>query len=179
MITYQSILHFWFVELEPKQWFMKDENLDKEISKRFIDVHHQAAKGELFTWRVNGKGRLAEIIVLDQFSRNIFRDTGQAFRYDSQALILAQEVVAQGLDSDLSTSERSFCYLPFMHSESKVIHEQALRLYQALGNENSLSYEIDHKAIIDRFGRYPHRNKLLDRISTEEERAFLETHKGY
>ena len=116
---------------------------------------------------------MAEIIVLDQFSRNIYRDQAQAFAYDSLALALAQEAISLQLDAQLSPEQRSFLYMPFMHSESKLMHEYALKLFQRLGNEINLSFEKKHKIIIDRFGRYPHRNEILGRTSTAEELEFL------
>ena len=127
----------------------------------------------MWHWRTDGPGRLAEIVVLDQFSRNIHRDTPQAFAQDAQALALAQELVASGLDATLPVAQRAFAYLPYMHSESLRIHEQALRLYAQPGLENSLAFELRHQAIIARFGRYPHRNAILGRACTPEEEAFL------
>lgn len=168
-----TALHFWFNELEPKQWFVKDESLDQEITERFTDLHQQAVQGELWSWRDSAKGRLAEIIVLDQFSRNMYRDQPQSFAADGMALLLAQEAIALGLDKTLEPKEQSFLYMPFMHSESKVIHEKALKLFSQPGLEYNLTYEEAHKKIIDRFGRYPHRNAILGRASTEEEIAFL------
>ena len=129
---------------------------------------------ELYEWRKSAKGRLAEIIVLDQFSRNMFRGTAQAFAYDSLALALSQEAVAIEADKLLNPTERSFLYMPFMHSESLAIHERAIELYRAEGLEFNLEFEIKHKVIIDRFGRYPHRNKILGRASTKEEIRFLQ-----
>ncbi|MBD1584576.1 DUF924 domain-containing protein [Pseudoalteromonas sp. S16_S37] len=116
---------------------------------------------------------MAEIIILDQFSRNIYRDTPKAFENDSLALTLAQFAIAQGQDTMLPSNRRSFMYLPYMHSESKAIHTQAVELYKTLGNESNLSFELKHKAIIDQFGRYPHRNTILGRESSAEELAFL------
>ena len=117
--------------------------------------------------------RLAEIIVLDQFSRNMHRGTPSAFANDAMALVLAQEAVAAAADQALNATQRSFMYLPFMHSESKLIHQSAEALYRALGQDNNLQFELRHKAIVDRFGRYPHRNAVLGRESSAEEIAFL------
>lgn len=168
-----DILKFWFEELEPAQWWLRDEALDRQVSERFGDLHRRAVQGELYGWRSSAHGRLAEIMVLDQFSRNIHRDTPQAFAADPMALALAQEAVAAGLDQQLSPVEKSFLYLPWMHSESLLIHEVAVQLYQAPGLENNLDFEIRHKVIIERFGRYPHRNAILGRESTPEEVEFL------
>lgn len=170
---YNDILNFWFNELTPQQWWAKDEQLDADIKQRFSAIHAQAARCELFDWRIAAKGRLAEIIILDQFSRNIFRDTPQAFVNDPLALALAQEALAVDADKALSPAERSFLYLPFMHSESPVIHKVAVSLYSVPGLEGNLDFELQHQNIIDRFGRYPHRNEVLGRESTPEELAFL------
>jgi uncharacterized protein (DUF924 family) len=129
--------------------------------------------GELFGWRVKPTGRLAEIVVLDQFSRNIFRETREAFAQDPQALALAQELVACGQDQNLPADQRSFAYMPYMHSESRLVHEEAVRLFSQPGMEASLAFEMRHQAIIERFGRYPHRNAVLGRPSTAAEQAFL------
>ncbi|WP_151671011.1 DUF924 family protein [Nitrincola schmidtii] len=167
------VLDFWFKELEPKQWWEKNHQLDLMIQTKFGSLHQQAKAGELFEWRETPSGSLAEVIVLDQFSRNIFRDTSESFASDPLALALAQFAISKGFDLELPPTERSFLYLPFMHSESKVIHQQAIKLFEALGNANSLEFERKHKVIIDRFGRYPHRNSILGRVSTDEEVEFL------
>jgi|SRR5690554_1783997 len=169
----ETVLHFWFAELNPVQWFEKDLNLDRLIKRRFGDLHRQVAACEHYAWRKRPRGRLAEIIVLDQFSRNIYRDSPKAFEQDSMALALAQEAIAVGADQSLQGVHRSFLYLPFMHSESLRIHEVAVELFSAPGLEENLDYELRHKVIIERFGRYPHRNALLGRVSTPEEEEFL------
>ncbi|MCG9492152.1 DUF924 domain-containing protein [Acinetobacter lactucae] len=169
----QDILNFWFSPEHRSLWFAKSDDFDKKIRENFSDVHRQATQAELWSWRKTAEGRLAEIIVLDQFSRNIYRDQPQSFAYDSLALALAQEAISLQLDAQLNPEQRSFLYMPFMHSESKLIHEFALKLFQRLGNEINLSFEKKHKVIIDRFGRYPHRNIILGRVSTPEETEFL------
>ena len=169
----QPIFHFWFEELTPKQHFANDSVLDEAIRTRFDPTLEAAARCELFAWRATPEGRLAEILVLDQFSRNVWRDTPRAFAQDALALALAQELVASGQARSLPTAQRVFAYMPYMHSESAVIHEQALTLFVQPGMENNLDFERRHKAIIDRFGCYPHRNGVLGRTSTPEELAFL------
>ena len=168
-----DVLRFWFDQLTDKQHFAKDVLLDAEINTRFGATLEAAARCELFAWRVTAKGRLAEIIVLDQFSRNVYRDTPLAFAQDVLALGLAQELVASKQDLHLTVRQRSFAYMPYMHSESAVIHAQAVQLFAQPGLENTLDFEQRHQAIIKRFGRYPHRNAILNRISTAEEAAFL------
>ena len=169
----QDILDFWFVELNAQQRFAKDAALDAQMRARFGAVLLAASRGELFTWRTTPQGRLAEIVVLDQFSRNIYRETPGAFAQDAQALTLAQELVASGQDYVLEPVRRQFAYMPYMHSESPLIHAQALALFAQPGMEGTLDFERRHKAIIDQFGRYPHRNALLGRTSTPQELAFL------
>ena len=170
---YQTILTFWFDELEPADWWRRDSALDELIRQRFGQTHRQAAAGELWGWRASAEGRLAEVIVLDQFSRNLFRNDPAAFAQDGMALVLAQEAIALGMDQALPVVQRSFLYMPFMHSESLVMHDRAMVLFDVPGMENSLDYERRHRDIIRRFGRYPHRNAVLGRESTPEERDFL------
>jgi uncharacterized protein (DUF924 family) len=172
-MNYQQILDFWFAPETKEQWFAKSDEFDLEIETQFGKTLEQALQCELWTWRETAQGRLAEIIVLDQFSRNLFRDHPASFAQDPMALSLAQEAIRLGLDLNLKPEERSFLYMPFMHSESKIIHIQALQLFEALGNPINLDFEKKHKVIIDRFNRYPHRNEILGRESTPEEIEFL------
>jgi uncharacterized protein (DUF924 family) len=169
----QEILTFWFEELTPKQHFEKDDALDSDMRERFGLVLEAAARCELFDWRTTPEGRLAEIIVLDQFSRNVYRDTPRAFAQDALALVLAQELVASGQDRSLPMQQRKFAYMPYMHSESALVHAQATTLFAQPGLEDNLRYEQQHATIIARFGRYPHRNAILGRTSSAEELAFL------
>jgi uncharacterized protein (DUF924 family) len=170
---YADILKFWFVETEPRMWWVSDPGFDDRIRSRYATTLERAASGELFAWREEPRGRLAEIIVLDQFSRNIHRETPLAFARDPIALVLSQEAISAGAPGVLSPIERSFLYLPFMHSESRLIHERAEALYRENGIPGDYEFELKHKAIIDRFGRYPHRNAILGRASTVEEIEFL------
>jgi uncharacterized protein (DUF924 family) len=147
--------------------------LDEAIRTRFGPTLEVAARCELFAWRTTPAGRLAEILVLDQFSRNVYRDTSGAFAQDALALALAQELVASGQDRSLSLEQRKFAYMPYMHSESATIHAQATELFSQPGLESNLDYALRHQAIITRFGRYPHRNAILVRTSSAEELAFL------
>jgi uncharacterized protein (DUF924 family) len=172
-ISYNDVIKFWFEEIDPKQRWIKDPKFDALITQRFGSLYKKAANGELKNWRKSAKGSLAEIIILDQFSRNIFRDTPNAFATDALALEASKEAIANGFDKEINTEYLSFLYMPFMHSESKEIHKIAINLFNKAGIENSYEYELRHKAIIDRFGRYPHRNKILGRESTEEEIEFL------
>jgi uncharacterized protein (DUF924 family) len=173
ILAAQAVLDFWFDELGPKVWFAKSDETDELIKNRFELTHKAAVACELVGWRVDVGGRLAEIIVLDQFSRNLFRDDARAFAADPMALALAQEAIRLGLDVDLAIQQRAFLYMPFMHSESALIHGQAVELFSTPGLEFNLEFELKHKLIIDRFGRYPHRNTVLGRMSSEAEIAFL------
>ncbi len=168
----EDVLYFWFTEAGPARWWQKSKKFDDLIKRRFLHVYEKAAAGELSHWRILAKGRLAEIIVLDQFSRNMFRDQAKAFTADVIALVLSQEAVLKGALEELSAEERPFLLMPYMHSESAVVHEEAVDLF-ALAAAGNLDYELKHKEIIDRFGRYPHRNAVLGRKSSTEELEFL------
>lgn len=170
---YTEVLTFWFQEVEPRLWFASDKRFDDLIRQRFFGVMQRAAVGELFPWRATAEGRLAEIIVLDQFSRNVYRNSSQAFAQDPIALVLAQEAVTSGALGSLDPTQRGFLLLPYMHSESAQIHIVAERLYKDFAPAGNYEFELRHKAIIDRFGRYPHRNEVLGRTSTPEELEFL------
>jgi uncharacterized protein (DUF924 family) len=178
-MNYQNIITFWFDELKQADWFNENDSVDRLIKDRFSDYLEAASKCELSDWRKDPEGRLAEIIVLDQFPRNIFRGDKRSFTYDSLALALSQEIICHKDDLHLSIEKRQFAYMPFMHSESRLIHEKALQVFKSLGSEESLQFEIKHKDIIDKFGRYPHRNETLGRTSSEEELQFLKFNKGF
>lgn len=169
----QRVLSFWFTETNPENWFKKDLHFDEQVKALFLGTYNEAVAGSTASWRKTAQGRLAEVIVLDQFPRNMFRDTAQAFASDELALNLAREAVRLGEDQMLKPTEKAFLYMPYMHSESKKMHQEALRLFSQKGLEENLKFEIKHKNIIDRFGRYPHRNKILGRMSTPEELEFL------
>lgn len=173
MQTAEDVLQFWFEDTEPTQWWSKDAAFDTLIRDRFGPLHQQVARCEKHYWRNTPPSRLAEIIVLDQFSRNIYRDRPESFAWDGQALVLAQEAVRSGIERHLSSVQCDFLYLPYMHSESVTIHVLAEELYRRNGTEESLHFELLHRDIIERFGRYPHRNAILERNSTAEELAFL------
>jgi len=167
-----AVLHFWFDETSPAQWWRRDSAFDETVATRFGELHRAAAKAELWAWRESASGRLAEIIVLDQFSRNLYRDDARAFACDALALGLAQEAVHGGADLQIAAEHRAFVYMPYMHSESPLIHAAAVQLFRERAPGN-IEYELRHKAIIDRFGRYPHRNTVLGRSSNAEEIDFL------
>ena len=169
----ESVLHFWFVETAPAAWWKADPAFDAGLIERFAALHTAATAGELFGWRSTPGGRLAEVIVLDQFSRNMFRGTPRAFASDPMALVLSQEAVALACDLALPAPQRAFLYMPYMHSESRLVHAAAERLFASPELADSHEFELRHKAVIDRFGRFPHRNAALGRPSTAEELEFL------
>ncbi len=186
----RAVLDFWFDKNNEQYWFAQNDDFDQQIHDKFGAIWKAAKRGECASWRRSEKqagmeqaepssaiiglaGRLAEIIVLDQFSRNLCRNQADAFAQDDMAIALAQEAIMQPHFHSLPMQWRRFIIMPFMHSESALIHERYLHLFEQLDDENTLDYELRHKEIIDRFGRYPHRNDVLDRDSTDEEEAFL------
>lgn len=175
MLDFREVIFFWFEQIDSSYWFKKDEQFDLQIKARFLNYYKSVTRGETSHWRQSPEGRLAEILVLDQFTRNMFRGTARSFEGDELALKLAKEAVAAGDDLKLPIQQRAFLYMPYMHSEDQRTHEEAVRLFSQPGLENNLKFEILHKKIIDRFGRYPHRNDVLGRKSTPEELAFLKS----
>lgn len=183
----QAVLEFWFglpgvddsYEHRRKFWFGKQPEFDTAIRQQFLRLYEQAAAGELDRWPETPEGRLALILVLDQFSRNMFRDTPQAFATDSKALALAQQGVSAGFDHHLTPLQRIFFYLPFEHSEQLADQIESLKLFDRLRIDapelsDVWDYALRHQAVIKRFGRFPHRNAILGRGSTPEEAAFLQ-----
>lgn len=174
MKTAEDVYNFWFVDHTHEDWFGGKPEFDEKLADMFADTHPLVARGDAYTWRKSPQGRLSEVIVLDQFSRQLHRNSARAFAQDAMALALAQETVAAGHDRILNKDERIFLYLPYMHSESPIAHEEAVRLYTDLGNEGTLDFEMRHFEVIKRFGRYPKRNIALGRESTSEELAYIE-----
>ncbi|WP_394123565.1 DUF924 family protein [Psychrobacter nivimaris] len=181
----RAVLDFWFDKNNEAYWFEQNDRFDKQIQDKFGDIWQAAKQGECVQWRLaesslDGNssitalaGRLAEIIVLDQFSRNLCRGQASAFSQDGMALALAQEAIQQPYFDTLPMQWRRFIIIPFMHSESAIIHKRYLPLFEQLDDANTLDFEHRHKQIIDQFGRYPHRNEVLNRDSTEDEKNFL------
>ena len=181
----RAVLDFWFDKDNEQYWFERNDAFDKQIKDKFGEIWQAAKQGECVTWRIADApadsnssltalaGRLAEIIVLDQFSRNLCREQACAFAQDGMALALAQEAIKQPYFDTLPSQWRKFIIMPFMHSESAMIHERYLPLFEQLNDATTLDFELRHKEIIDKFGRFPHRNDTLDRETTEEEEAFL------
>ncbi|MCD7058979.1 DUF924 family protein [Pelagibacterium xiamenense] len=169
----KDVLDFWFEQYGPDDWFGGDRAFDRACHEALSEVHAKAVRAELWTWRETPEGRLAEIILLDQLSRQLYRGQPQAFASDTMAVSLAQEIVYRGLDTGFDAHQRLFAYMPFQHAESLVIQEESVRLFKSLDNEDLLKYALDHRDVIARFGRFPKRNAALGRVSTPEEEAYI------
>jgi len=179
LASVQDVLSFWFDELTPQQWFNTFARVDEAIATRFAQTHDAASRGELFDWRETPDGRLAEIIVLDQFSRNLFRNDPRSFATDTLALVLAQEAIAAGDDQRINPDRLAFLYMPFMHAESLAMHEIAEKLFDRPGMEDNLKSLRSHTKVLETFGRYPHRNAIVGRDSTADEIEFLKDGRGF
>jgi uncharacterized protein (DUF924 family) len=174
----EQVIHYWFAELPAEAWFRKDERVDSAIRERFGALHDEVARirPEQLTTPLEC---LAAVIVLDQFSRNMLRGSPRAFATDTLALSIAQRAIAAGLDQQLDRQQRWFLYMPFQHSEDRAVQVRSIELFTQLGDRENLGYAQRHKEIIDRFGRFPHRNAVLGRVSTPEELQFIATHRGF
>jgi uncharacterized protein (DUF924 family) len=175
-----DVLAFWFgptPHVERAEWFRKDAAFDAAIRERFGDALARGLAGAYGEWCGEPHGALARVVLLDQFTRNAFRDTPRAFAGDARALATADEAIARGFDAALDRYERWFLYMPYEHSEDRAMQRRALELFGALardeGLDGPLPYAERHAAIVERFGRFPHRNAILGRESTPEEIAFL------
>ena len=168
-----EILEFWFGELSTKDWFRKDAALDERIATRFRDTYEALSERVPEDWLASPEGCLAAVIVLDQFPRNMFRGDKRSFATDAAALQLSKRAIAAGFDAKLDVDRRAFLYMPFQHAEDAADQARSVELFEGLGKPIERDFAARHKAIIDRFGRFPHRNAVLGRDSTEEEIAFL------
>ena len=169
----QTIVDFWR-EAGPAKWFVKDDDFDREISARFGDIHEQAARGELEAWRGDPTGALALVILLDQFPRNMFRGSPRAYATDEQGLAIAREALARGDAHTIGDDLNQFLAVPLMHAENLAAQDECVEWMGEIGDEDNLAYARDHRDIIARFGRFPHRNSILGRETTPEEQAFLD-----
>ena len=168
-----NILAFWR-DAGPKRWYTSDEAFDAEVRRRFLGLWQRAAAGELASWQGSDDSALALVIVLDQFPRNLFRDDIRTYASDAQAREVASRAIAGGVDGRIDAALREFLYLPFMHSEHLADQLRCIELSRAAGDTESLKWAEHHADIIRRFGRFPHRNRLLGRATTPEEQAFLD-----
>lgn len=167
-----DIVAFWR-EAGPSRWYAKDSAFDDELRRRFLPTWEAASAGRLQAWEDSDEGTLALILVLDQFSRNMFRNDARAFSADALARAIADRAIARGVDQRVDDSLRAFMYLPFEHSESMADQERCVALFRAMGDAESLKWADLHLDIIKRFGRFPHRNAVLGRATTPEEATFL------
>lgn len=168
------VLDFWFNEIDPAQWWRKDPAFDVQLKQRFGQLHHDVTLTGAYHWRDQAHGRLAEVIVLDQFSRNLYRNDARAYAWDAVALQLAETAIALGLDTELPAQRRAFLYMPFMHSESLSHQQRSLELFAGIAETGNLNSAQRHFDVVQQFGRFPHRNVVLGRISTTAESKFLQ-----
>ena len=169
----RDVLDFWFSTLTPEQWWCRDDVVDKEVTARFAGLYARLATEVSRRWLSSPLGRLAAVIALDQFPRNMFRDDPRAYDTDEMALQIARDTIAAGDNQRLTREQRSFLYMPFQHSEDRAVQAESVALFKALGDANQTDFAEKHKEIVDRFGRFPHRNDVLDRETTPEEKEFL------
>jgi len=179
--TKYEINRFWFEELDAQQWFQSSTQVDEDIKERFLTTYEMARDGLCNNWSVDAEGALALIIVLDQFPRHMFRGAPAAFATDQDALLVAKQAVHKGFDQILEPVKRGFLYLPFQHSEVLQDQKKSVELFGAMAHDNPAGdmYAKRHYVPIEKFGRFPHRNQVLGRDSTDEEIEFLKTHKGF
>ncbi len=168
-----DVVAFWFSECSPQDWFKKSDAFDARLKERFGALVQQALDGGLSDWESSFEGCMALILVLDQFTRNIFRDTPKAFSGDPRAIKLSQLCVERGYMDGQSAAHRQFMLMPMMHSEVLAVHQSARPLFKEHTDARTLDYADQHRVIIERFGRYPHRNAILGRTSTAEEKVYL------
>lgn len=174
MRSAQDVIAFWFVEHGMDDWFGGKPEFDAALAENFADTHPKVALGEAWSWRITPEGRLAELIVLDQFSRQLHRGSAKAFAQDPMATALAQEAIAAGADQAVDAKWRMFFYMPFMHSESLLVQEEGVLLFKAMNDAYLLDFMTKHRDTVARFGRFPFRNVALGRVSTADELAYME-----
>jgi uncharacterized protein (DUF924 family) len=172
-ISPSEVVAFWR-EAGPARWYKKDDTFDDDIRRRFLALHEAAAEGVLTDWEKNAEGALALLILLDQFPRNMFRGNARMFGSDALARAIAAGSIVRGHDAQVAPDMRSFFYLPFMHSEDIEDQVRCVAFYKAVGDTDGLKWAQEHADIIRRFGRFPHRNAALGRVTTPEEQAFLD-----
>jgi uncharacterized protein (DUF924 family) len=172
-ITPGEILAFWR-EAGSERWYKRDATFDADLRGQFLGLWQKAAAGELSSWETSDHGALALVIVLDQFPRNMFRDDSRAYSSDALAREVASRAIDRGADRHVGATLLEFLYMPFMHSEHLADQLRGVELFREAGNAENLGYAEDHAGIIHRFGRFPHRNRILGRMTTSEEQAFLD-----
>ena len=175
----EEIVRFWFSEKVKPLWFNSTVEFDNELRIRFLDVVNAALNDELVDWLQSPSGCLALVIVLDQFPLNIFRGKTESFCGESKSRQVAHHAIEQGFDHNLSNEQKAFLYMPFMHSENLDDQDLSVKLFEKAGLKENLRFAIHHRDIVRRFGRFPHRNKILDRVSSEEELAYLASDEAF
>lgn len=175
----EDVLRFWFTELRPEDWFSGSAEVDAAIRARFGSLHQALQASPLLPSGLDARSLLAAVIVFDQFSRNLFRRSVTAYATDARALELARYAVATGMDRSLKEQERYFLYMPFMHSEDRTMQAESVRLFGELGVADGAKWARHHQGIVERFGRFPHRNAIFGRTSTPEELEFLRTEPSF
>jgi uncharacterized protein (DUF924 family) len=173
-VTPEDILAFWR-EAGSERWYTKDAAFDDDVRRQFLGLWQKAAAGELSSWETSDDGALALVIILDQFPRNMFRDDARTYSTDPQAFEVATRAVERGVDARIEPVLLEFLYMPFMHSEQLSDQQRCVELFRKAGNADNIGYAQDHAEIISRFGRFPHRNRILGRATTPEEQAFLDS----
>jgi uncharacterized protein (DUF924 family) len=171
--TPEEILAFWRAA-GAERWYKKDAAFDADVRRQFFDLWQKAAAGELPSWETSDAGALALVIILDQFPRNMFRDDVRTYSTDRQALEVASRAIARGADQRIEPVLLEFLYMPFMHSEQLSDQQRCVELFRKTGHAENIGYAQDHADIVRRFGRFPHRNRILGRTTTPEEQAFLD-----
>ena len=173
ILTKEDIITFWFEEISPEQWFKKDKKFDAMLLERAGTTVIKALNGQLDRWSKTSAGSVSLVILLDQFTRNIFRDTPKAFSGDEMALVLSQKSINSEWFANLSVVYKQFLLMPMMHSEDISMQEKSLPLFKQHTNKRTYEFAVKHRDIIAKFGRFPHRNQIINRPNTEEELKFL------
>ncbi|GAB4359043.1 MAG: DUF924 family protein [Gammaproteobacteria bacterium] len=179
METPQSVIEFWFSETTRPKWFKSTKAFDRALKERYLSLWERARDGGLDHWRETPEGALALVIVLDQFPLNMFRDEPLGFSTEAASRRVAAEAIEKGFDREMSDEQKAFLYLPFMHSESLADQDRSVALFEAAGLNDNLKWARHHREIIRRFGRFPHRNEILGRESSEEEVAYLASKEAF
>lgn len=179
MKSVEDVVNFWFIESTPSDWFAKSEKFDRMIYDRFFKTYCAAKEGKLSDWKTSLQGCLALVIILDQFSRNMFRNQAEAFSTDQQALAVTQYALSNYHWEQLPIMQQVFLCMPLMHSEDIIIQTQSIEIFNQIGRQKNIDYAKQHFEIIKRFGRFPFRNEALNRTSTDEEKAYMATHDNF
>ena len=174
-MTPADVIDFWYSPSMAEHWFQSTPAIDQTIRDRFESLWESAAGGELTSWQDSPEGCLALCIVLDQFPLNMFRGESKSFSTEQQAVMVTKEAVAKGLDQQLTPDKRAFLYMPLMHSEDLADQDESVRLFEAAGLTDNLKFARHHRELIRQFGRFPHRNAILGRISSDAEKAYLDS----